>query len=65
MEKGYLTVPETAIYLTLAEGTIYNWIHHKKIKYLKIGNSVRISKKYLDDLINKNTINPVRNFALK
>lgn len=63
MEKGYLTLKETAMYLSLAEGTLYNWVHQKKIKYIKIGNNIRFSRKYLEDLINKNTINPVRNIV--
>lgn len=63
MEKGYFTLKETAIFLSLSEGTLYNWIHQKKIKYIKIGNNVRFSKKYLEDLINKNTINPIRNIV--
>lgn len=63
MEKGYFTVEEAAAYLSLSVGTVYNWIHRKKIKYLKLGSAVRISKAYLEDLINKNTINPVRNIV--
>lgn len=62
MEKGYLTLKEAAVYLGLAEGTLYNWVHQKRIKYIKLGG-IKFSKAYLQDLINKNTINPVRNIV--
>lgn len=35
-----LTVKETAEILRIKIGTLYTWVHHKKILYVKIGRNL-------------------------
>jgi len=44
-----LTVEELAEYLGLRKQTIYNWLHTKKLKGLKIGKVWRFEKKVIDE----------------
>lgn len=44
-------VEEVAKILKLSEATIRKWILLKKIKYIKVGNSVRILQDELDRLM--------------
>ena len=41
MEKRFLGLEELSQYLGLAKGTLYIWVCHKKIPYLKIGRLVK------------------------
>lgn len=57
MNKLY-PVFEAAIMLHISESTLYRWIHHKKIKYVKIGSRVMFSEEALDEFIENNTVTP-------
>ena len=50
MEKLY-KVQEVAVILNISVATVRYWVFNKKIKYLKIGNSVRIQQSELDRLM--------------
>jgi excisionase family DNA binding protein len=41
MEKRFLGVKELAQYIGIKTGTIYVWVCHRKIPYLKIGGSLK------------------------
>lgn len=50
MEKLY-KVKEVANILNVSIATIRYWVLHKKIKYLKIGKSIRIEQSEVDRLM--------------
>lgn len=54
--NNLLNIKESAIYLRISTSTLYRWVHQKKIKHAKIGSRVLFSQEYLDEFINKNTI---------
>ena len=41
MEKRFLGLEELSQYLGLAKGTLYIWVCHKKIPYIKMGRLVK------------------------
>lgn len=47
------TIKQAAVYLGVKPETLYNWNHHKKIKYSQIGRSVRYRKIDLDEKLKK------------
>lgn len=58
MEKRLLNIKEAAEYLGVSPKTLYNWISEKKVPYVKVGYSVKFDLKRIDELIQKNTIEP-------
>lgn len=48
MERRFLGIKEFAQYLGLTEGTLYVWICHKKIPYLKLGKLVKFDLKEIE-----------------
>ena len=57
MNKLY-TLFEASLLLHVSESTLYRWIHHKKIEYVKLGSRVMFSEKSLQEFIKNNTIVP-------
>jgi excisionase family DNA binding protein len=51
-----LTVPEAAERLGLSPYTIYSWIQRRRIAYVKLGRSVRISSSEVRRLIRQGTV---------
>jgi excisionase family DNA binding protein len=51
MKEQYLNVSQAAAYLTLSKSTVYQYLHYKKIPFLKIGERVIFSKSELDKWI--------------
>jgi len=49
MEKQLWTVHDVSEYLDLAPITIYKYVSHRKIPFVKIGSRVRFHKKRIDD----------------
>lgn len=45
------TIKEVANTLKVSVATIRSWIFYKKIKFIKVGNSVRIQQEELDRLM--------------
>jgi len=50
-----LSIQEVADMLQLKVSTIYDWVHRKKIKYVKMGGRVRFRLEDINALINANT----------
>ena len=55
-----MDVKELAVYLTVAEGTIYDWVCYKKIPYSKLGRLVRFEKSKIDSWLLEKTFEAVR-----
>lgn len=53
MQKRYLTIKQTAEYLSLHPITVYRLIHKGFIPASKIGGAIRIDKEILDRWIEK------------
>ena len=43
------TVESLAEYLKLNKQTIYNWVHKKKIPYLKLGGTIRFTEEMINE----------------
>jgi excisionase family DNA binding protein len=54
---GLLTAREAAAYLGHSENTIRAWVRRRKVRYLKVGRSVRFQRADLDALVE--TVEPV------
>lgn len=48
MEKRFLGIKEMAEYLGLTVGTMYVWVCHKKIPYLKVGKLVKFDLREIE-----------------
>jgi excisionase family DNA binding protein len=48
-----MSVDELAEYLGLQKQTIYNWLHQKRIRGIKIGKVWRFDRKYIDEWLKK------------
>ena len=53
MERRFLGIEELSEYLGLTKGTLYVWVCHKRIPYLKIGSLLKFDlseiEKWLED----------------
>ncbi|MEW6170762.1 MAG: helix-turn-helix domain-containing protein [Candidatus Omnitrophota bacterium] len=53
MEKRFLGIVELSQYLGLTKGSLYVWVCHKRIPYLKIGKLIKFDiieiEKWLKD----------------
>ena len=49
-----LTAGEAAEYLRISERTLRHWVSDKKIRFIKIGRSVRFKKAHLDRFLQDN-----------
>lgn len=59
MEKKYVGVKEVALYLGIKVGTVYSWIHSRKIPYFKAGRLPRFELVEIDRWMNKQKVDPV------
>lgn len=50
-----LTIEEVSKMLQLKVSTIYDWVHRKKIRHVKMGRLVRFRLEDINALINANT----------
>ncbi len=41
MDKRFLNISEVAQYLGLTKGSLYVWVHQRRIPYLKIGKLLK------------------------
>ena len=57
MEKRWISVKECALYLSIHLKTVYAQIARGEIPATKIGGSVRVDKKKLDEKLEKREIN--------
>lgn len=54
-----LTVAQAAERLTLKESTLRAWVLRRRIRYVKIGGSVRIPLSVLDEILKNGMVQPV------
>lgn len=60
VEKRLYNIKETAEYLGLAVGSLYNMISEKRIEYVKLGRNVKFDKNKLDKMIELNTVKEMK-----
>ncbi len=58
LNMNLLTIEETSKMLNIKIGTLYVWVHHKKIPFVKIGRRLAFSEEKLIEYINTNTYLP-------
>ena len=51
-----LTIDELSKQLMISKSTLYRWVHHKAIPFVKIGGKLRFSKCDIDDFIKQNSV---------
>lgn len=56
MEKRYLGVEELSEYLGVTQGTIYVWVCHKKIPYIKVGRLVKFDLHKIEDWLAETSV---------
>jgi len=56
MEKQFLNIKETALYLGIKGSTIYSWVHTKQIPYYKIGRLVKFRVEEIDQWIREKRV---------
>jgi excisionase family DNA binding protein len=56
LEKRFLNMDECSEYLGITKGTLYVWVCHKKIPYLKVGRLVKFDLKQLETWLKANTV---------
>lgn len=54
--QSLLTIEEVSKILQLKVSTIYDWVHRKKIRYVKVGHLVRFNIVDIEALIKANTV---------
>lgn len=64
MEKRLLNVEELALHLGFAKGTIYNWVHLKRVPYIKIGGRVKFDLNDIDQIVERLKIAPHKDTAI-
>lgn len=55
-----LTVEEVASLLNVPKSTVYQWVHYKKIPFVKFGRRLNFSEEEIDKFIQSNTYMPDR-----
>ena len=56
MEKRFLSIKQLAEYLGIAEGTVYVWVCHRKIPYVKVGRLVKFDMRKIEEWIEARTV---------
>jgi len=60
MDKNLININELAEYLGgIAIQTIYDWVHDKRIPYVKVNRCLRFSRLLIDEWLKKNTHIPL------
>jgi len=49
MERRFLGINEFAEYLGVQKGTLYVWVCHRKIPFLKVGKLVKFDLKEIEE----------------
>lgn len=55
-EPNLMSIQQTAEYLGLSVGTIYQWRSQHKIPYIKVGRKVRFRKEQLEQWLAERTV---------
>ena len=56
VNKRLLTVKETAEYLGVTTGSLYQMVHRRTVPFVKLGKVLRFDLKRLEEYIDNNTI---------
>ena len=56
MNNRLLDIKELAEFLGIAEGTVYVWVCHKKIPYIKVGRLIRFDLPKIEKWLEENSI---------
>jgi len=56
IEKRFLGIKELAQYLGIKEGTVYVWVCHRKIPYLKVGRLVKFDLHKIEKWVEENSV---------
>ena len=56
MDRRYLGIKELAQYLGIREGTLYVWVCHRKIPYVKVGRLVKFDLQKIEKWIAENSV---------
>ena len=56
-ENKLLTINEVADWLGIKIGTLYTWVHYKKIPFVKIGGKLRFEMCKIEEFIRNNSHN--------
>lgn len=56
MEKRFLGIPELAEYLGIKQGTVYVWVCHKKIPYVKVGRLVKFDLRKIEKWLEEKSV---------
>lgn len=55
-DKSILTIDEVMELLTVTRFTVHKWIKEGKLKAVRIGRELRVTKEYLDEFLESNTV---------
>lgn len=55
-EKRFLGITELAQYLGIAKGTVYVWVCHRKIPFLKVGRLVKFDVRKIEKWLEENSV---------
>ena len=55
-EKRYLGIKECSQYIGVTKGTLYVWVCHKKIPYLKVGRLVKFDLLLIEKWLKQNAV---------
>jgi len=56
IEKRFLTVPELSEFLGITEGTVYVWVCHRKIPYVKVGRLVKFDLRKIEKWVEERSV---------
>ena len=59
LEKRFLSMNECSEFLGVTKGTLYVWVCHKRIPYLKMGKLVKFDMKEIDHWLKDKRIKEV------
>ncbi len=58
-DKRYLGISECSQYIGVTKGTLYVWVCHKKIPYLKVGRLVKFDIKVIEKWLSEKQIQQI------
>jgi len=56
LEKRYLGMVECSEYIGVSKGTLYVWVCHKRIPYIKVGRLVKFDLKVIEAWLKENSV---------
>ena len=56
MQRRFLGIKDCAEYLGITKGTLYVWVCHRKIPYVKVGRLVKFDLKAIEEWLKANAV---------